>query len=334
MICAKWSRAAVRSKARSEDNVSMARLFIVTPAAAGTRTGNRHTALRWATLLRAGKHRVQIGVEWNGEKCDGLIALHARRSHESIVRFKQSGMPLIVVLTGTDLYRDLPDSREAQESLALADRLVVLQEAALDELPAHRHKTRIIYQSADPRLVHKPPKTPFRVAVIAIFARRRIRCAPRRRSAAARRDLEVVQVGGALDPRLGQEAGEMMARDPRYRWLGSLPHRKTLGWMAASHVLVVSSVMEGGANVVCEAARIGTPVIASRMSGNIGMLGRDYPAYYPVADHTALAKLLAQAKHDAGFYRRLKNALRARRPLFAPAAERRALLGVVREVLR
>src|SRR5256885_403093 len=158
---AKWSRAA----RRSEDNVSMARLFIVTPAAAGTRTGNRHTALRWAALLRAGKHRVQVALEWNGEACDGLIALHARRSHESIVRFKQTGKPLIVVLTGTDLYRDLPDSPHAQQSLALADRLIVLQEAALDELASHRAKTRVVYQSADPRLAHKPPKAPFRVAV-------------------------------------------------------------------------------------------------------------------------------------------------------------------------
>ena len=312
----------------------MARLFIVTPAAAGTRTGNRHTALRWAMLLRAAKHRVQVGVDWNGEACDALIALHARRSHESIVRFKQTGKPLIVVLTGTDLYRDLPDSPQAQQSLALADRLIVLQEASLDELPAHRGKTRVVYQSADPRLAHQPPKAPFRVAVIAHL---RAEKDPMRAAAALEqlpdRDVEIVQVGEALDSRLGAEAEQMMKRDPRYRWLGSLPHRKALQWMATSHLLVVSSVMEGGANVVCEAARIGTPVVASRMSGNIGMLGRDYPAYYPVADHAALARLLAQAKHDAAFYRRLKKALRARRALFAPAAERRALLGVVRELL-
>jgi putative glycosyltransferase (TIGR04348 family) len=314
----------------------MARLFIVTPAAAGTRTGNRHTALRWAALLRAGKHRVQVGVDWNGEDCDALIALHARRSHDSIVRFKATGKPLIVVLTGTDLYRDLPDSAEAQKSLELADRLIVLQEAALDELPASmRKKTRVVYQSAEPRLTHKPPAARFRVAVIAHL---RAEKDPLRAAAALERlpdaDLELVQVGEALDPRLGAEAAQMTKRDPRYRWLDSLPHRKALDWMASSHILVVSSVMEGGANVICEAARIGTPVIASRMPGNIGMLGRDYPGYYGVADHEALAKVLAQAKHDAAFYRRLKAALRARRPLFAPAAERRALLGVVRELLR
>ena len=124
---AKWSRAA----RRSDDNVSMARLFIVTPAGAGLRNGNRHTALRWATLLRASGHRVQVDVSWQGQACDALIALHARRSHESIVRYASTKKPLIVTLTGTDLYRDLPDSAEARESLALADRLIVLQDAAL-----------------------------------------------------------------------------------------------------------------------------------------------------------------------------------------------------------
>jgi putative glycosyltransferase (TIGR04348 family) len=313
----------------------MARLFIATPAAAGTRTGNRHTALRWAALLRAGKHRIRVGVSWSGEECDALIALHARRSHDSIVRWKSTGKPLIVVLTGTDLYRDLPDSAEARKSLELADRVIVLQEAALDELhPSMRTKARVVYQSADPRLAHRPPKAPFRVAVVAHL---RAEKDPLRAAAALGelpdRDLEVLQIGEALDSRLGAQAAETMQREPRYRWLGSLPHRRALERLAASHVLVVSSVMEGGANVICEAARIGTPVLASRVSGNVGMLGADYPGYYPLADHAALALLIAQAKHDAVFYRRLKAALRVRRALFAPAAERRALLGVVRELL-
>src|SRR6266436_6026674 len=124
---AKWSRAATRS----EDNVSMARLFIVTPAGAGLRNGNRHTALRWATLLRESGHRVRVDVAWNGEPCDALIALHARRSHESIIRFSKTSKPLVVTLTGTDLYRDLPESAEARDSLEAAHRVIVLQDAAL-----------------------------------------------------------------------------------------------------------------------------------------------------------------------------------------------------------
>jgi putative glycosyltransferase (TIGR04348 family) len=313
----------------------MARLFIVTPAGAGLRNGNRHTALRWATLLRASGHRVRVEVAWDGEPCDALIALHARRSHDSIARYSSLKKPLIVTLTGTDLYRDLPESAEARASLELADRLIVLQDAALAELDASvRHKARVVYQSADPRLPHRPPKAPFRVAVIAHL---RAEKDPLRAVAALAHlpaeNIEVLQIGEALDAWFGKEAQAWAAREPRYRWLGSLTHRQALGWMAKSHVLVVSSVMEGGANVIAEAARIGTPVIASRVSGNIGMLGADYPGYYPLADDAALAALLVEAAHDRRFYQRLKSALRARRKLFAPAAERASLVRVVREVL-
>ena len=313
----------------------MARLFIVTPAGAGLRNGNRHTALRWAALLRASGHRVRVEVAWNGEPCDALIALHARRSHESIARYAGTKKPLIVTLTGTDLYRDLPESAEARASLEVADRLIVLQDAALAELDASvRDKARVVYQSADPRLAHRPPKAPFRIAVIAHL---RAEKDPLRAVAALawmpEKEIELLQIGEALDPRLGKEAEAWAAREARYRWLGSLTHRRALAWMAKSHVLVVSSVMEGGANVIAEAARIGTPVIASRVSGNLGMLGGDYPGYFPVTDEVALANLLQRAAKEPGFYRQLKSALRARRKLFAPAAERAALARVLREVL-
>src|ERR1051325_5525690 len=102
---------------RSVDNVPMARLFIVTPAGAGLRNGNRHTALRWATLLRAGGHKVRVAVHWESEPCDALGAPPARRSPPSPARYRKhrAPPPLVVTLTGTDLYRDLPDSAEARE---------------------------------------------------------------------------------------------------------------------------------------------------------------------------------------------------------------------------
>jgi glycosyltransferase involved in cell wall biosynthesis len=213
--------------------------------------------------------------------------------------------------------------------------VIVLQDAALDMVDAAvRNKARVVYQSADPRVAHQPPKTPFRAAVVAHLREEKD---PLRAVAALARlpgeTIEVVQIGASLDARLEKEASEWMAREPRYRWLGGMAHGRTLGWMAKSHVLVVSSLMEGGANVIAEAARIGTPVIASRMSGNIGMLGSSYPGYYPVGDDAALANLLARAVHDAKWYRSLQSALRGRRKLFAPAAERAALARVVREVI-
>ncbi len=98
----------------------MARICIVTPARPGARNGNRHTAQRWAGFLRALGHRVKVMIEWDGRPCDLLLALHARRSHPSIVEYRKRfpGKPLVAVLTGTDLYRDLPRSREARASLA------------------------------------------------------------------------------------------------------------------------------------------------------------------------------------------------------------------------
>ncbi|MGH8691399.1 MAG: selenoneine biosynthesis selenosugar synthase SenB [Burkholderiales bacterium] len=312
----------------------MRRIFIVTPAGAGTRSGNRHTALRWAALLRGAGHRVRVALAWQGENCDALIALHARRSHSSIARFRRDcpGKRLIVVLTGTDLYRDLPESAEARESLRFADRLVVLQDEALRALdPRMRRKTRVVFQSADPKLSPAPPHDRFRVAVVGHL---RAEKDPLRAVAALQHlpgeKIELIQVGTALDAALGKEASGWMAREARYRWLGGLPHRRALGWIARSHLLVVSSVMEGGANVIAEAARIGTPVIASRVPGNIGMLGRGYPGFFPLGDEVALSQLIARAAADRRFLGSLRKALRKRRKRFAPAAERAALIAAVR----
>jgi putative glycosyltransferase (TIGR04348 family) len=316
----------------------MARLHIVTPAGAGARNGNRHTATRWASMLRGAGHRVAVSVAWQGERCDALIALHARRSHDSVARFRAEtgGAPLAVVLTGTDLYRDLPASAEARRSLELADRVVVLQDAALKEIsPSIRRKTWVVYQSTDTVQRHSPPAHPFRIAVVGHL---RAEKDPFRAVAALSRlssheELQVIHIGGALDEKLGREAREWMAREPRYRWLGSLAHGQALRWIARSHLLVMSSVMEGGANVVAEAARIGTPVLASRVSGNLGMLGARYPGYFGLFDDARLARLIAVCAADEGFYRKLKRALRERRALFAPRAERAALLAVVRSLL-
>ena len=315
----------------------MARITILTPTGAGTRTGNLHTAQRYARFLRGAGHRVNVRLEWGGEACDLLIALHARRSFSSVESYKKKNpsSPLIVVLTGTDLYRDLPASKEAQRSLDLADRIVVLQEDAKRRLPDKwRRKTTVVYQSSSASLWQRPPKDRFRVAVVGHLRDekdpfRTVRAF----SLLTEKDLELVQVGAPLDPVLGKEAKRWMKRDARYRWLGSVPHSRALRWIARSHLLVVSSVMEGGANVICEAARIGTPVVGSRMSGNIGMLGRKYPGLYKVFDERRLAALIRRASEDRKYYRQLKAHLARRRPLFAPAAERASINRVARRLL-
>jgi putative glycosyltransferase (TIGR04348 family) len=314
----------------------MARISLVTPARPGTRNGNRHTAQRWAGFLRAAGHRVSVMVQWDGKACDLLLALHARRSHASITEYRKRfpAGPLVVTLTGTDLYQDLPRSRAARESLRMADRIIVLQSEARQELPQNlRAKTRIVYQSATPSFRHARPNNRFRVAVVGHL--REVKDPFRAALALAHldRNLEVVQVGDALTPQMNSKAIALMKREPRYRWLGGRTHRQTLGWIARSQLLVVSSVMEGGANVIAEAARIGTPVLASRVSGNVGMLGRGYPGYFPLFDDRALARLIGKSMQQKKFIARLKRALAARRRLFAPAAESRTLRDVLQELL-
>src|SRR5580765_2070389 len=218
----------------------MAKIFIATPAKPGARSGNLHTATRWAAMLRAAGHRVAVRQAWQGEPCDLLIALHARRSHESVARYDG---PCIVVLTGTDLYKDLPESAEARRSLERADRLIVLQEAALLEL---KRKAAVVYQSSDTRLRHQPPRKPFRVAVVGHL--REVKDPFRAALALAHLPdlpLEVVQIGGPIEDGYAAQAKQLMAREPRYRWLGSVAHARALEWIAKSHVLVVSSAMEG-----------------------------------------------------------------------------------------
>jgi putative glycosyltransferase (TIGR04348 family) len=313
------------------------KIAIAVPPSAVPRSGNRHTAARWRAFLRSLGHRVRVDTAWHGGADDVLLALHAYKSYPSIAEFKEQRpeAPLVLALTGTDLYRDIREHAEAKRALGMATRLIVLQEAGLDELsPALRRKAMVVYQSSDVRSRQKPVRSCFRVAVIGHLRAEKdpFRAARALEHLEREARIEVVQIGGALDAAMRDEAKRWSAREPRYRWIGSVSHGAAMRWLASSHVLVVSSVMEGGANVVCEAARVGVPVLASRIPGNIGMLGGDYPGYFPLFDDKALARLIERCRTDASFYGRLRRALLRTRVRFAPRAERAALAAALRDL--
>lgn len=264
--------------------------------------------------------------EYRGGPADLLIALHARKSHASVVRFHQERPDgwIVVALTGTDLYQDLARARAARESVELADRLVTLQRLALQELwPSARRKARVIHQSA-PALRRMPPldgvfevlvlghlrpvKDPFRTALAS-------RLLPRQSA------VRVIQVGRALSEPMRRRAVAEGQRNPRYVWLGERPRAQAVRLLRRAKIVVLTSKSEGGANVVSEAVRSGVPILSSRIPGSVGLLGSQYPGYFPVGDTRALARLLTRAERDAAFLERLVEHGRKLHGLFSPERE-------------
>jgi putative glycosyltransferase (TIGR04348 family) len=316
---------------------SKPRVCIVTPAFADANNGNWQTARRWAHWLAA-DYRVRVVGQWRGEPADALIALHARRSAASIEDWSRQLVrpPLVVALTGTDLYQDIASDAAAQRSLALADRLVVLNELGRQALPArHRAKAIVCLQSCSawqPR-----PKTARRLRALMVGHLRAVKDPSTffaaARLLAEREDIVLDHVGAALEPDLGAQARALMRAQPRYRWLGPLPHRVARARIQRAHVLVHPSRLEGGAHVVMEAVRSGTPVIASRIDGNLGLLGSDYAGCFDPGDAAGLAALLERARDDPAMLPRLKSQCDARASLFDPARERATLRRLLQELL-
>jgi putative glycosyltransferase (TIGR04348 family) len=314
------------------------RIRIVCPAPPGTLYGNRISAERWARILRQLGHRVAIDTSYDGAPCDLLIALHARRSAQAVFDFAElyPHKPVIVVLTGTDVYRDIHRYRSAQGALEAATLLVVLQPLAVGELACHlRPKARVIYQS-----VEKTPGSaarPDQVFQVAVVGHLRSIKDPFRTPMAARSlpdasRIRVMHAGAAMTEDMARRARAEEQRNSRYRWSGGLPRWRVRRLIASSHLLVLSSKMEGGANVISEAIVDGTPILASRIPGSVGLLGADYPGFYRCGDTEALRSLLLRAEADPTFYSKLLCRGAKLSALFRPVRERASWRDLITEL--
>lgn len=314
--------------------------MIVTPALADANNGNWQTAWRWQRFLSP-LYPTRLVKTWPDAHADGdvaMIALHARRSAASIAAWhaRHGSDRQALVLTGTDLYRDIDADPAARRSLELARFLVVLQELGAQRLPeAVRHKARTIYQSASSRKTLAKPTTRLRAVAVGHLREEK---SPDTLFEAARLlrdrpDIFLDHVGDALDPALARQAEATMAECPNYRWLGGRPHEEARRRIQRAHLLIHPSRMEGGAHVVLEAVVSGTPVLASHIEGNIGMLGADYAGYFPWNNAAALAALLAVCRDDPAYLERLRRQAAARASLFAPVTEHAAVRRLAADLL-
>src|SRR5581483_3130389 len=313
------------------------RICMSCPAPPGSLYGNRVTALRWSRILRELGHKVSIVPAYENQPCQLLVALHARRSAASVFAFQEQhpGKPVILALTGTDVYRDIHRLQRARRALELASRLIVLQPLAVNELPANlRPKARVIYQSAERTAGGRRRTDCFDVCVVGHLrgVKDPFRAAYASRLLPKESRIRILQAGAPMEERMAQMARSEQVRNPRYRWLGGLPRGRARRLIRSSRLVVLSSRMEGGANVISEAVADGTPVLASRISGSVGLLGERYPGYFPVGDTAALAALLLRAESDCAFYANLTQWCLRLRPLFRPAAEKAAWAKLLQEV--
>jgi putative glycosyltransferase (TIGR04348 family) len=317
----------------------MARIVIISPALPDANNGNWQTARRWARML-SGMHQARITQVWQPDlnpataSDEIMLALHACRSAASIAAWagQRGSRSLIVALTGTDLYRDIHTERQAQQSLNAAGQLIVLQELGIQSLPAqHRAKTQVLLQSTTSRKTLAKTAKHLNAVMVGHLREEKM---PQTLFEAARLltdepQIRITHIGAGLDEALAQDAVNTEALCAGYTWSRGLKHAQTRQKIQRAHVLAHTSRMEGGAHVIMEAVCSGTPVLASRMDGNVGMLGANYDGYFPVGDAQALAAMLRRCKNEPAFLDHLKHQCDTRAPLFAPANERAALLKII-----
>jgi putative glycosyltransferase (TIGR04348 family) len=362
----------IRSKFKKRGKISMSKpaIVLVSPGLPDARNGNWQTAHRWASMLSP-SFDVILADQWpntatkpveqahlldppsSSEKTApvAMLALHAYKSSTAIEAWSSiyPNRPLIVVLTGTDLYRDIKKQPQAQASIERADYLVVLQEEGPKALPVHlRSKCRVIFQSCSS--FKTLAKTTTHLKAVMVGHLRDEKWPQTLFEAASQLSSEcdriyIDHIGRALDSTLGQQALSTASQCSNYRWLGSLSHRATRHRIQHAHVLIHTSRMEGGAHAVMEAVRSGTPVLASKIDGNLGMLGLDYLGYFEPGDSRALCLLLQRCREEQamssrlqakrqGLLATLEEQCSARAALFEPEVEKAALLSLLSEATR
>lgn len=305
------------------------KIHIITPALASARAGNRATAQRWSLIFQSLGHQVKISTTYDGSYSDAMVVLHAWRNANAVRTFtdKYPARPCILALTGTDIYRFIhSDPAITMMSITRASHLIGLNNQVANTLPVEqRKKLTIIYQSCQYYACRPQARIDFDVCVVGHLRHEKD---PMRPALAARKlpchsRICIHHYGKAFDQEWARLARLESSRNRRYYWHGEIPLSQMMQCYSRAKVLALPSRMEGGANVICEAINAGLPIIASRASGNIGLLGEKYPGLHNIEDTDELRMMLLKAEKDSRFYDHLLQASQQRRPLFSRPTETR-----------
>ena len=314
-------------------------VLVYTPFPADSQQGNSVSARRIAGLLnKAGLPAQVIDAipDASTPTPRALIALHACKAATALAEFGQMfpGVPRHLLLPGSDLYRCLPDDDPRPlPTMELADTLIVAQEASLADIPASvRAKARFVPKSLD---VDTPDWNPSPDPGLRVLINAHLRAqkdpflALRALEQIPDTELQITHIGGSAEDGYDQQAADFARTEPRFRTLGQVPRTEAIQLAADSHILLNTSLMEGGANSISEALHIGLPVLATAIPGNIGMLGQNHPGLFSVGDADSLAELLERAATDKAFLEQLSRHSTERSRIFTPEAETAGWLEVL-----
>ncbi len=312
---------------------------IFSPLPLASNQGNAVSALRITRLLQdAGVAAVALDAPPR-EALSAFVALNAWRSSGVVAGFAstQPGVPIVALLTGTDIFPSISAHPEALQTLEAARAIVSWhKEITLPE--EFWPKWHIIPKSVPDSPSWTAPAYAGGVVRVLVMAHLRLVKDPLRAGEAAKllpeaSQIQVALAGGAREPDWEEKARLLEAQTERFTWLGPLERQEMWGRLRSSHLTVNSSELEGGANAVVESLAVGVPVLATDMPGNRGLLGADYPGYFPVGDTAGLAALLRKFETEATFRHELLEATMRLRNTFSPEREQAGWVGLLRALV-
>ena len=305
-------------------------ILILYPDNKNVITGNLCSALQYQKILQGLGYSVDVDFKYTGQRAEVLIAINAAKKNSEIIEFKarNSNAKIVSVLSGTDIY---PEPLEKTiESMKLSNALVALQPDGLLKVPeCHRGKTFLIYQSVESIINVSSPMehiSEFRVTLIAnIRSVKDPLVAPNAcKLLSISSKIKIIHIGYCLERNLGVILSKESESNERYNWIGGLNELDTRETLSQSDVLLITSIDEGAGRVVGEAIELGVPIISTRNSGVLGLLGDNYEGYYPVSDSNLLSKMLMRAESDPNFLQSLYEQCQSKAHLFSPEVEKQS----------